>query len=107
MSKKDPFPNDWEEIYNMDDEDFDTPAFLEVLQDSMLWHLPDPYCCIMRVWNRDTNQIKELAYRRESIANQKIKEYAQNGFEVTVMTDEIIGAINYPDDQSKPKRRRS
>lgn len=107
MSKKDPFPNDWEEINEMEDDDFERPQFVEVLQDAMLWHLPEPYCCIVRVWNREANQFKELAYRREGVANQKIKEYVSSGYEVTVMTDEIIGAINYPDDQQKRKRRRN
>lgn len=95
---KDPFPNEWDEVFNLDEDEIDTPPFIEVLQDSMLWHLPDPYCAVVRVFNRKENKLKEYAYRREGVANQKIKDAAQQGYEVTVLTDEIIGAINYKED---------
>lgn len=107
MKKKDPFPNDWEEVYNMGDDDFMRPAFIEVINDSMLWHLPQPYCCVLRSYNRQENKLREYAYRRESVAQQKIAELAKEGYEVTLMTPAVIATINYPDeDTHKNKRKR-
>jgi hypothetical protein len=31
VAKKDPFPNDWEEVRDTDDEDFETGSYEEVL----------------------------------------------------------------------------
>ena len=95
---KDPFPNEWDEVFNLDEDDIDTPAFIEVLSDIMAWELPDPYCAVIRIYNRKENKLREYAYRREGIAHQKIKAAAQAGYEVTILTNDVIGAINYPDD---------
>ena len=106
MSKKDPFPNDWDEVYNMDDEDFQTPAFIEVIEDSSLWILPEPYCCVLRAYNRKENKLKEYAYRRDVTARQKVYQLAKEGHEVTVMTPAVIAVINYPEDDTPTKRKR-
>jgi len=104
MSRKDPFPNDWEEVNNMDEDDFLTPPFHELLSDTMFWELPEPYCCIVRSYNRSTCKIKETAYRREGSANSLIRKLAEEGHEVTVLTPTAIAVLNYPEDEP-PKRR--
>lgn len=98
MAKKDPFPNDWDEVYNLDEESILTPPFIEVLQDSVLWDLPDPYCCVVRSYNRKERKLREFAYKREGVAQAKIQELASNGEEITVLTQNFIGTINYKDD---------
>ena len=101
MARKDPFPNDWEEVFNMDESDLVSPPFIDVLEDSVLWHLPDPYCCIIRSYNRKDAKVKEYAYKQEGKAQSKIKELAGIGCELTLITQAYIGVLNYPDDNAK------
>lgn len=95
MAKKDPFPNEWEEVFNLSEEDIESPPFLFVWEDSVLWDLPDPYCCIVRSYNRKDNKLREYAYKREGVARAKIQELAQEGCEITVLTQEVVATINY------------
>ena len=101
VARKDPFPNDWEEVFNMDESDLVSPPFIDVLEDSVLWHLPDPYCCIIRSYNRKDAKVKEYAYKQEGKAQSKIKELAGIGCELTLITQAYIGVLNYPDDNAK------
>lgn len=98
MARNDPFPNEWEEVYNMSEDDILSPPFIDVLEDSVLWHLPDPYCCVLRAYNRKEHKLKEYAYKRESIARAKIQELAENGDEITILTQAMVATINYSDD---------
>ena len=100
VAKKDPFPNDWEEVFNMDESDLVSPPFVDVLEDSVIWHLPDPYCCIIRSYNRKDAKIKEYAYKQEGKARSKIKELADIGCELTLITQAYIGVLNYPNDNA-------
>ncbi len=106
VTKKDPFPNDWEEVSSMGDDEFLTPQFGEVMEDSMLWLLPDPYCCVVRCFDRKQNKLKEFAYRREAVAQTRIKELAEEGHELTVMTPAVIAVLNYPTDDTNSNKRR-
>jgi UDP-3-O-[3-hydroxymyristoyl] glucosamine N-acyltransferase len=98
MAKKDPFPNEWEEVNNLSDDDIEPAVFEEIMEESMVWHLPEPYCAVIRVYNKDTKKLKEYAYRIESKAHERIQESAYAGDEVTIMTNSIIGCINYKPD---------
>jgi hypothetical protein len=98
VAKKDPFPNEWEEVFNIDESDILSPPFIDVLEDSVIWHLPDPYCCVVRAYNRSEHKVREFAYKRESIARAKIKELAENGDELTILTQAMVATINYSDD---------
>lgn len=100
MAKKDPFPNNWKDIYELEDDEFESPPFLHVYEDSVLWELPDPFCCVVRAYNRKNNQLKEYAYKRESSAQAKIRELAIKGEELTILTQQFIGTINYLDDDN-------
>lgn len=95
MAKKDPFPNDWEEVSNTDPEDFESATYMEVLDDLMNWYLPDPYCAVVRVFNRKENKVQEYAYRLQSKANARIREAALADEEVTILTQGVIATINY------------
>ena len=98
MARKDPFPNDWEEVKNLSEDDIETPQFHEVITDFMSWHLPDPYCAVIRVYNRKTNKLKEYAYKIESKATERIRESALADDEVTILTQAVIGVVNYSPD---------
>jgi hypothetical protein len=98
MAKKDPFPNQWQEVFDLDDDDIESPPFLHVWEDSVVWELPDPYVCLVRAYNRKDNCLKEYAYKREKVAQTKIRELALQGHEITVLTQAICATINYADD---------
>lgn len=95
MARKDPFPNDWEEVFNADPDDFNTGTFEEVISDVMDWYLPEPYVAVIRIYNRDTNKLREYAYRLPSKAHERIRESALADEEVTILTPAMIGTINY------------
>jgi len=95
MAKKDPFPNNWEEVQNLDDDEIETPTFREVMEDVMIWDLPDPYCAVVRVYNPTTKKLKEYAYKLESKAHDRIRDSALADDEVTILTQALIGCINY------------
>jgi hypothetical protein len=98
MAKKDPFPNNWKEVYELEDDEIESPPFLHVWEDSVVWDLPDPYCCIVRAYNRKDNKLREYAYKRESSAQAKIQELAFIGEELTILTQVYVATINYFDD---------
>jgi len=95
MAKKDPFPNNWEEVQNLDDDEIETHPFNEVIENVMTWDLPDPYCAVVRVYNPKTKKLKEYAYKVESKAHDRIRESALADDEVTILTQAVIGCINY------------
>ena len=95
MAKKDPFPNEWTEVFNIAEEDFLRPPFNEVLEDSASWDLPDPYCCIVRSYNRKAAKLREYVYKQEGRASKRIRELAELGYEITIITQEYVGIINY------------
>jgi hypothetical protein len=95
MAKKDPFPNEWEEVNNLDDDDIETSTIEEIMEEVMAWHLPEPYCAVVRVYDRKQNKLKEYAYKLESKATNRIRESALSDDEVTILTNSIIGTINY------------
>jgi hypothetical protein len=95
MAKKDPFPNEWEEVNNLNDDDIETATAEEVMEDVMQWYLPDPYCAVIRVYDRKQNKLREYAYKMESKAHQRIKDAAFSDDEVTILTNALIGTINY------------
>lgn len=99
MARKDPFPNNWEEVQNLNEADIDTPTFRELMEDLMIWDLPDPYYAVVRVYNPKTNKLKEYAYKLESKAHDRIRDSALSNDEVTILTQAVIGCINYEADQ--------
>jgi len=95
MAKKDPFPNEWEEVNNLSDDDIETATIEEVMEEVMAWHLPEPYCAVVRVYDRKQNKLKEYAYKLESKAHNRIRDHALSDDEVTILTNSITGTINY------------
>jgi hypothetical protein len=96
MSGKE-FPNNWQNIYDADDEDFGTCTFEEFSQMMQLWALPSSIACIMRIENKDTGKIKELTYKRTSAASNKIVELVDDPANViTIMDDATIHHLVHP-----------
>jgi hypothetical protein len=95
MAQKDPFPNEWEDVFNINEEDFLTSTFDEVLEDSVLWDLPDPYCCIVRSYNRKESKLREYVYKQEGRATARINKLAGLGYELTILTQAYVGILNY------------
>jgi hypothetical protein len=96
MSGKE-FPNNWQNIYDADDEDFGTCTFEEFSQMMQLWALPSSIACIMRVENKDTGKIKEITYKRISAASNKIVQLVDDPANViTIMDDATIHHLVHP-----------
>ena len=95
MARKDPFPNEWEDVSNTSPEEFETATFEEVLEEMTQWDLPDPFFCVIRAYNRKTNKLKEYAYKHEGIAHKRLKQLADSGEELTILVQSFIGTINY------------
>jgi hypothetical protein len=96
MAKKDPFPNDWDEVYRTDPEDLNTGPFDEVMDEVMHWHLPDPYVCVIRSYNPKSNKVREYAYKLQSKARKRLDELSDDE-DVTILTQSYI-ASNYGSD---------
>ena len=39
--------------------------------------------------------MREYAYKREKVAHNKIKELAELGYEITILTQGYVGILNY------------
>jgi hypothetical protein len=89
------FYNEWDEINELPDDAFVPAPFIGVLQDAVSWFLPEPYCAIIRSYNRSKGKLKEYIYRSPSAAHKKIQQLAKQGHDVTVLTDSVIGTVNY------------
>ena len=95
MARKDPFPNEWEDVSNTDPKEFETATYQEVLEEMTQWVLPDPFYCVIRAYNRKENKLKEYAYKQEGTARKRVLELANKGEELTILVDEYIGTVNY------------
>ena len=98
MARKDPFPNEWDDVSNTEPEDFETATFEEVMQDLARWYLPDPYFCVIRSFNRKLNKLREFAYKQEGKATQRLLQLSADGEEVTIYTQGVLGVVNYEPD---------
>lgn len=88
------FYNEWEEINDMPDDAFERVEFDEVIAGATTWHLPSPYCAIIRSWNKK-GKLKEYVYRNPHAASKKIKQLELRGEQITILTDEVIATVNY------------
>ena len=91
------FPNNWQNIYDADDDDFGTCTFEEFSEMMQLWALPSSIACIMRIENKDTGKIKEITYKRVSAASNKIVQLVDDPANViTIMDDATIHHLVHP-----------
>jgi hypothetical protein len=95
VARKDPFPNEWQDVSDTDPEEFETATYEEILDDITQWDLPEPFYCVIRAYSRKTNKLKEYAYKHEGTARKRLLELAEKGEELTILVQEYIGTVNY------------
>ena len=94
------YPNNWDEIVNADDDQFDTCTYEEFMFGLSSWMIPSSHACIMRVENTDTGKIKEYSYRTDTGAANRIVKLADDPANViTVADNETIHLLVHPDNE--------
>jgi len=98
MSGKE-FPNNWEEIADAPDEMFDTCTFEEFMIGMSNWHIPSSHAVIMRVTNKDTGKVKELAYQKMGSARNKMLKLVEDpANEIVICDNNSIHLIKQQDE---------
>ena len=98
MSGKE-FPNNWEEIADAPDEMFDTCTFEEFMIGMSNWHIPSSHAVIMRVTNKNTGKVKELAYQKMGSArNKMLKLVEDTANEIVICDNNSIHLIKQQDE---------
>lgn len=92
MSKKEYYPNNWQEYKNLDDDNFIPHTFEELMSWKVAnWELPISVVCIIRVRNTDTYKVTEHVYSKRSAAQSKVDKLINTpGIEFTVVDHEAI-----------------
>jgi hypothetical protein len=86
------FPNRWRVLVNAPDEYFHPLPFVDILEKN--WELRPGTLAIIRAESFSNGKIKEFAYKQEKSCHDKIQSLLDT-HEMTIMTDEFIGCINY------------
>ena len=86
MSGKE-FPNNWEEIKEADDDQFETCTFEEFMTGMSIWELPSSHQFLMRVYNKETYKVKEYAYKREDAVRKRLMKECENSDNEIVLCD--------------------
>ena len=99
MSGKE-FPNNWEEIAGAHDDDFETCTFDEFMVGMSIWQLPSSHSFLMRIYNRETNKVREYAYKQEHHARKRLlKECKDADNEIVLCDNYSIHLIKHADDE--------
>ena len=61
------FANNWQYIKDLDDGDFGTPTYQEVMLTFALWQIASSHSCVLRVENKKTGLIKEYSTKQTSV----------------------------------------
>ena len=95
MSGKE-FPNNWQDIHDTPEEQFDTCTFDEFMMAMTMWQIPSSHSVIMRVENTETGKITEMAYRKAGHARNKlIKLVDDPNNEIIICDNESIHLIKH------------
>ena len=70
MSGKE-FPNNWDEIKDAPDEAFESCTYEEFMEGMQMWQIPSSHCVLIRVKNKQTGKVKELAYQKMHYATRR------------------------------------
>ena len=84
MSGKE-FPNNWEEIREADDDQFETCTFDEFMAGMSIWPTNDQF--LMRIYNTRTNKVTEHVYKREDMARKRLLKECQDADNEIVLCD--------------------
>ena len=86
------FANNWRIIKNAPAEFFEPAFFEDVLEKN--WILRPGAVAVIRAQSMKTGKIKEFAYKQDKACAERI-ESLMDTHEMTIMTDDVIGCINY------------
>ena len=86
MSGKE-FPNNWEEIHGAADSDFETCTFEEFMICMSIWELPSSHQFLMRVYNKETNKVREYAYKQDHHARKRLMKECEDANNEIVLCD--------------------
>ena len=86
MSGKE-FPNNWEEIHGAADSDFETCTFEEFMIGMSIWELPSSHQFLMRVYNKETNKVREYAYKQDHHARKRLMKECEDANNEIVLCD--------------------
>ena len=93
MSGKE-FPNNWHDIYEADDDQFETCTFEEFMTGMSIWELPSSHQFLMRVYNTKTKKVREYAYKQDHHARKRLlKECADENNEIVLCDNYSIHLI--------------
>ena len=87
------YPNNWQEISDLDPKQFSQIDYDEFMEMADLWHIPSSHCCIMRVENKETGKIKEYSYQRLNAAKRKLVKLALEGDNEILIVDDTAMAL--------------
>jgi HD-like signal output (HDOD) protein len=92
MSKKEYYPNNWDEYNSADDKMFIPHTFEELMSWKVAgWELPSSVCCVIRITDLNTKKVKEHVYQQRSSAQRKINQLMEiDDIEFTVCDHEAI-----------------
>jgi len=99
MSKKEYYPNNWQQYKDSPDSDFIPHTFEEVMSWKVgQWELPSSICCIIRWQDVTTKQVLgERSYSRRKSAQAKINQLINSpNIEFTVADHQAIHYL-YPE----------
>ena len=81
------FPNNWQDVFEADDDQFETCTFEEFMTGMSIWQLPSSHAFLMRVYNTKTKKVKEYAYKREDMARKRLIKECDNSDNEIVLCD--------------------
>ena len=93
MGRKQPdYPNNWNIIQQAPDSVFKELSFEDFYEWRVHgWEIPEPYLCVIRVFNSDTGKVKEYSYKQANAANKKIQQLTTDpANEITIADDEEV-----------------
>lgn len=91
-SKREYFPNNWQEYKDAEDSDFIPHTFEEIMSWKVAgWELPSSVCCVIRATDLETKKVKEFIYQKPGNAQRKVNELMANPkIEFTVCEHDAI-----------------
>ena len=96
---KSEFPNNWQDIKDANDDQFETCTFEEFMTGMSIWELPSSHAFLMRVYNTKTHKVREYAYKQDHHAQKRLlKECADSDNEIVLCDNYSIHLIKQADE---------
>jgi hypothetical protein len=93
------FPNNWQDVHDADADEFPQISYIDFMTGMSMWSIPSSHAVIMRVSNKKTGKVKELAYRKMGNArNCMLKLVEDPANEIVICDNESIHIIKSEDE---------